>query len=81
MALWINWDKQKIKTAILKKNKARYTATVCACHWTGAVIERVSGAFGQEQWAQNAQSCGENKKGTDRLTPNQPIDGCTDGQI
>ena len=30
-------------------NKARYTATLVACGWAGAVIEKVTGAFGQEQ--------------------------------
>ena len=29
--------------------KAGYTATVVACGWAGAVIEKVTGAFGLEQ--------------------------------
>ena len=32
-----------------KGNKAGYTATLVACGWAGAVIEKVTGAFGQEQ--------------------------------
>ena len=51
-----------------KLNKAGYTATLVACGWAGAVIEKVTGAFGQEQWAQNAQKCRKSKKGTDRPT-------------
>ena len=31
------------------KNKARYKATLVACGWAGAVIEKVTAAFGQEQ--------------------------------
>ena len=30
-------------------NKAGYTATLVACGWAGAVIEKVTGAFGQDQ--------------------------------
>ena len=30
-------------------NKAGYTATPVACGWTGAVMEKISEAFGQEQ--------------------------------
>ena len=33
----------------LEKNKAGYTATLVACGWAGAVIEKVTGAFGQER--------------------------------
>ena len=32
-----------------KRNKAGYTATLVACGWAGAMIEKVTGAFGQEQ--------------------------------
>ena len=31
------------------KNKAGYTASIVACGWAGAVIEKVTGAFGQER--------------------------------
>ena len=34
---------------VRRKNKAGYTATLVACGWAGAVIEKVTGAFGQEQ--------------------------------
>ena len=30
-------------------NKAGYTATLVACGWAGAVMEKVTGAFAQEQ--------------------------------
>ena len=33
----------------LKDNKARYMATLVACGWAGAVLEKVTRAFGQEQ--------------------------------
>ena len=32
-----------------KKNKAEYTATPVACGWAGAVIEKITRAFGQAQ--------------------------------
>ena len=35
--------------------KARYTVTLFACGWAGAVIDKVTGAFRQEQWAQSAK--------------------------
>ena len=40
-----------VASKTLKKllNKAEYTAFLVACRWTGAVIEIVTGAFGQEQ--------------------------------
>ena len=36
-------------------NKARYTATLVACWWAGAVLEKVTRASGQEPYAQKAQ--------------------------
>ena len=36
-------------------NKAGYTATVVACGWAGAVLEKVTRASGQEPYAQKAQ--------------------------
>ena len=33
----------------IEKNKAGYTATPVACGWAGAVLEKVTRAFGQEQ--------------------------------
>ena len=36
-------------------NKALYTATLVACWWAGAVLEKVTRAYGQEQYAQNAE--------------------------
>ena len=32
-------------------NKAGYTATLVACGWVGAVLEKVTRASGQEQYA------------------------------
>ena len=32
----------------MKELKAGYTASLVAWKWTGAVIEKVTGAFGQE---------------------------------
>ena len=64
-----------------KANKAGYTATLVACGRAGAVLEKVTGAFGQEQWAQNAQKRRNSKMGTvrptDRLT-DWPTDRPTD---
>ena len=60
------------KTGILK-NKAGYTATLVACGWTGAVLEKVTRASGQEPYAQKAQKRRKSKKGTD-----QPTDRPTD---
>ena len=58
----------------LEKNKAGYTATPVAFGWAGAVIEKVTSAFGQEQWAQKAQKRWKSKKGINQLT-DQPTDG------
>ena len=38
-----------LNTTRIRRNKAGYTATLVACGWAGAVIEKVTGAFGQEQ--------------------------------
>ena len=39
----------------LNDNKAVYTATLVACRWAGAVLEKVTRASGQEPYAQKAQ--------------------------
>ena len=66
---WKNFSKKSTRTPLfcisrwdsflhscwIDRNKAGYTATLVACGWVGAMIEKVTGAFGQEQWAQNAQ--------------------------
>ena len=36
-------------------NKAGYTATLVACGWAGAELEKVTRASGQEPYAQKAQ--------------------------
>ena len=38
----------------LKVNKAGYTATLVACGWAGAVLEKVTRASGQEPYAQKS---------------------------
>ncbi|MEE3021920.1 MAG: hypothetical protein VX367_04665 [SAR324 cluster bacterium] len=43
---------QKTSVAV---NKVGYTATLVACGWERAVMEKFIGAFGQEQRTQNAQ--------------------------
>ena len=53
----------------MKWNKAGYTATLVA--WAGAVREKVTGAFGQKQWAQNRQKMSKNTLGP----TNRPTDG------
>ena len=48
-------------------NKAGYTATLVACVWAGAVLEKVIRASGQEPYAQKAQKRRKsNKSSKDR---------------
>ena len=42
--------------------KAKYMATLVVCERAGAVMEKVTGAFGQAQWSQNAQKHQGSKK-------------------
>ena len=49
-------------------NKTGFTATLVACGWAGAVLEKVSRAPWQEQSAQKAQKRRKSKKGTNRPT-------------
>ena len=51
-----------------KINKAGYTATLVACVWAGAVVEKVTRASGQELYAQKAKKCRKSTKGTDQPT-------------
>ena len=46
------------------KNKAGYTASLVACGWAGAVLEKVTRASGQESYAQKAKKRQKSKKGT-----------------
>ena len=57
-------------------NKAGYTATLVACGWAGAVLEKVSRASGQEPYAQKAQKRQKSKKLTNQPT-NQPTNRLT----
>ena len=49
LVVWIN--RNWIYNGKESENKAGYTATLVACGWAGAVVEKVTG----EQWAQNVQ--------------------------
>ena len=62
-----------LKDAYSSINKAGYTATLVACGWAGAVLEKVTRASGQEPYAQKAQKRRKSKKGTDQPT-NRPTD-------
>ena len=42
-------DQSVRSTFEARRNKAGYTATPVACGWAGAVLEKVIGAFWQEQ--------------------------------
>ena len=42
------------KITMQRENKAGYTATLVACGWAGAVLEKVTKASGQERYAQKA---------------------------
>ena len=44
-----------MREAKITRNKAEYTATLVACGWAGAVLEKVTKAFGQEPYAQKTQ--------------------------
>ena len=50
------------------KNKAGYTATLVACRWAGAVLEKVNRASGQELYALKAQKRQNSKKGTNQTS-------------
>ena len=51
--------------------KAGYMVTLVGCRLAGTVMEKVTGAFGQEQWAHNAQKRQRSKMGTDSWTDGQ----------
>ena len=38
-----------LASRLMKENKAGYTATLVACGWAGAVLEKVTKTFGREQ--------------------------------
>ena len=65
------------RTPPIIENKDGSTATLVACGWAGAVLEKVTRASGQEPYAQKAQKRQKSKKGTDRPT-NRPTDRPTD---
>ena len=55
------------KEVTTKDNKARYTATLVACGWAGAVLDKVTRTYGQELYAQKAQKHRKsNKSSKDR---------------
>ena len=47
-----------------KENKVGYMATLVACGWAGAMLEKVTRLSGQEPYAQKAQKRWTSKKGT-----------------
>ena len=51
--------------------KAGYMATLVACGWAGAVLEKVTRASGQEPYAQKGQKRQKSKKGSNRPTDQQ----------
>ena len=59
-----------------KRNKAGYTATLVACGWAGAVLEKVTRASGRSRMLKKLKNAEKVKKGTDRPT-DQPTDGPT----
>ena len=63
-----NNQQENIRTR-RRVNEAGYTATLVACGWAGAVLEKVNRASGQKPYAQKAQKRQKSKKGT-----NQPTD-------
>ena len=50
----VNQKSQPKKPTKSQPNKARYTATLVACGWAGAVLEKVTRASGQEPYAEIA---------------------------
>ena len=49
------FGQSRASTSTKENNKAGYTATLVACGWAGAVLEKVTRASGQEPYAQKAQ--------------------------
>ena len=66
----------KYRDLRFKRKQGRYTATLVACGWAGAVLEKVTRASGQEPYAQKTQKRRKSKKG-DRPT-DRPTDRRTD---
>ena len=62
------------KIVLFCENKAGYMATLVVCGWAGAVLEKVTRASGQEQYAQKAQKRQKKRKGTTDQPTNQPTD-------
>ena len=52
----LNIDIFDFESVSLILNKAGYTATLVACGWAGAVLEKVTLASGQELYAQKAKN-------------------------
>ena len=57
-----------MKNSCAIKNKAGYMATLVACGWAGAVLEKVTGASGQEPYAKKVQKRRKSRRGTDGPT-------------
>ena len=65
----------KINLVPIYITKAGYTATLVACGWAGARLEKVTSASRQEPYAQKAKKV---KKGPTNRPTNQPTDRRTD---
>ena len=61
----------------LVKNKAGYTASPVACGWAGAVIERVTKAFGQCSKLKKLKNTIKVKRGPTDKPTDQPTNGWT----
>ena len=59
-----------------KFNKAGYAATLVACGWAGAVLEKVTGHLGRGCMLKELKNAEKVKRGP----TNQPTDGPTDRQ-
>ena len=51
----MNFEATKNTKIDLQPNKAGYTATLVNCGWAGAMLQKLTRASGQEQYAQKAQ--------------------------
>ena len=68
MTLYITWVSSLQRGCDFNANKAGYTATLVACGWAGALLEKVTRVAGQEPYAQKVQKRRKSKRGTDGPT-------------
>ena len=60
MCLKMSANTERNPKFILSNNKARYTATLVACGWAGAIFE-LTRTFGQEQYGQRTKNIFKSK--------------------